>query len=180
MFCSAYISYVCTILQSIKYSIALCLENNVNISILKALYCWKMLTIIWQDRVATILQFLKYSVSVKHNKMRCASNMIWNLPINNLREMRINGCVDLGDLGGEAAPHCYGILVPQVGIEPWPLAIRLWSPNHWTSRIISQWVFRWNKIVVAFIVVEGLLWIYQINNTHLLSTYEHICSKRKS
>ena len=26
------------------------------------------------------------------------------------------------------------ILVPRPGIEPRPLAVRLWSPNHWTAR----------------------------------------------
>ena len=28
----------------------------------------------------------------------------------------------------------YGILVPQLGIEPKPLAVRAWSLNHWTTR----------------------------------------------
>ena len=28
----------------------------------------------------------------------------------------------------------YGILVPQLGIEPMPLALEAWSLNHWTSR----------------------------------------------
>ena len=27
-----------------------------------------------------------------------------------------------------------GILVPRPGIEPRPLAVKLWSPNHWTGR----------------------------------------------
>ena len=26
------------------------------------------------------------------------------------------------------------ILVPQPGIEPTPLAVKEWSPNHWTAR----------------------------------------------
>ena len=32
-------------------------------------------------------------------------------------------------------PHCaaYGILVPRPGTEPWSLAVRAWSPNHWTA-----------------------------------------------
>ena len=33
-------------------------------------------------------------------------------------------------------PHCvaYGISVPRPGIEPTPLAVELWCPNHWTAR----------------------------------------------
>ena len=33
-------------------------------------------------------------------------------------------------------PHCVacGILVPWSGIEPWPLAVKVPSPNHWTTR----------------------------------------------
>ena len=27
-----------------------------------------------------------------------------------------------------------GILVPRLGIEPGPLAVRVWSPNHLTTR----------------------------------------------
>ena len=27
-----------------------------------------------------------------------------------------------------------GILVPQPGFEPRPLAVKAWSPNHWTAR----------------------------------------------
>ena len=34
-------------------------------------------------------------------------------------------------------PRCTacGILVPRPGIEPGPLAVRAWSPNHWTARV---------------------------------------------
>ena len=28
----------------------------------------------------------------------------------------------------------YGILVPQTGIEPAPLAVKVRGPNHWTAR----------------------------------------------
>ena len=38
-----------------------------------------------------------------------------------------------------------GILVPQPGIEPWPLAMRVMSPNHWTAREfpnLSVWLQR--------------------------------------
>ena len=31
-------------------------------------------------------------------------------------------------------PRCCGILVPQLGIEPRPSAVRVQSPNHWTAR----------------------------------------------
>ena len=39
--------------------------------------------------------------------------------------------------------HCvaYGISVPQPGIEPTPLAVELWSPNHWTAREFSGTFF---------------------------------------
>ena len=32
--------------------------------------------------------------------------------------------------------HCmaYEILVPQAQMEPWPLAVKVLSPNHWTAR----------------------------------------------
>ena len=30
--------------------------------------------------------------------------------------------------------EAYGILVPWPGIEPMPSAVKMWSPNHWTSR----------------------------------------------
>ena len=28
----------------------------------------------------------------------------------------------------------WGILVPQLGTEPGPLAVKAWNPNHWTAR----------------------------------------------
>ena len=33
-----------------------------------------------------------------------------------------------------AKPHSFGILVPQLGIEPGPPAVEAWNPNHWTAR----------------------------------------------
>ena len=44
-------------------------------------------------------------------------------------------------------PHCEasGVFVPQSGIEPRPLSVRAWSPNHWTSRespCILPWHFK--------------------------------------
>ena len=35
----------------------------------------------------------------------------------------------------------YEILVPQPGIEPRPLAVRVLSPNHWTAREFPPWCF---------------------------------------
>ena len=36
-----------------------------------------------------------------------------------------------------------GILVPQPGIEPGPLAVKVRSPNHWTTREFPErWCFR--------------------------------------
>ena len=43
-------------------------------------------------------------------------------------------------------PHlkAYGILVPQPGIEPGLLAVKAWSPNHWTARAFLAYCFlRW-------------------------------------
>ena len=36
-----------------------------------------------------------------------------------------------------AVPQAYRILVPQPGIEPGPLAMKVQSPNHWTAREFS-------------------------------------------
>ena len=37
--------------------------------------------------------------------------------------------------GGEGARHApYGILVPRLGTKLAPLAVKVWSPNHWTAR----------------------------------------------
>ena len=33
-----------------------------------------------------------------------------------------------------AGPAACRILVPQAGIEPWPFAVKAWSPNRWTAR----------------------------------------------
>ena len=40
-------------------------------------------------------------------------------------------------------PRCTacGILVPQPGIEPRPLAVRVRSPNYWTAREFPIWLF---------------------------------------
>ena len=42
--------------------------------------------------------------------------------------------------GGACLAAC-GILVPQPGIEPGPLALRAQSPNHWTAREFPDTVF---------------------------------------
>ena len=34
-----------------------------------------------------------------------------------------------------------GILVPQPGIEPWPLTVKVPSPNHWTAREFPPLLF---------------------------------------
>ena len=37
-------------------------------------------------------------------------------------------------------PHCEacGILVPRSGIEPTPVAVKMWSPNHWITREVPN------------------------------------------
>ena len=32
----------------------------------------------------------------------------------------------------------YGVLVPWLGIEPRPLALRAWNPNHWNAREVPK------------------------------------------
>ena len=32
----------------------------------------------------------------------------------------------------------FGILVPPPGMKPGPLAVRAWSPNHWTVREVPS------------------------------------------
>ena len=41
-------------------------------------------------------------------------------------------------------PHhvACGMLVTQPGIEPGPLAVKVWSPNHWTAREFLQCLFK--------------------------------------
>ena len=40
-------------------------------------------------------------------------------------------------------PHCMAcrILVPWSGIEPGPSAVKVWSPNHWTTREFPMTTF---------------------------------------
>ena len=40
-------------------------------------------------------------------------------------------------------PHhsACGILVPQPGIEPRPLAVSAWSPNHWPTRELLKKIY---------------------------------------
>ena len=54
-----------------------------------------------------------------------------------------------------------GILIPWPGIEPGPLAVNAWSPNHWTTRELpsimfflnpwpsSQTTGLWNRYIIA-------------------------------
>ena len=39
-----------------------------------------------------------------------------------------------------------GILVPQLGIEPWPSAVKAWSPHLWTAREFPRVSFSKRKI----------------------------------
>ena len=41
---------------------------------------------------------------------------------------------------GGGAPCCTarGTLIPQPGIELVPLAVKAWSPNHWTTRVFPR------------------------------------------
>ena len=41
-----------------------------------------------------------------------------------------------------------GILVPQPVIEPVPLAVRTWSPNHWTIREFLEKYFKSNILSI--------------------------------
>ena len=51
-----------------------------------------------------------------------------------------------------------GIIIPQPGIEPGPLAVKVWSPNHWTARECPSWT----------------LFIHSVNKSlHLLTPTSH-------
>ena len=45
------------------------------------------------------------------------------------------------------------ILVPQPGIEPEPLAVKAWSPNHWTAKAFYFWLV----INIMEYSLEGLM-----------------------
>ena len=48
-----------------------------------------------------------------------------------------------------------GILIPQPGIEPMPSAVKAWSPNHWTSREVSQLIHFKDKEIEVHITSWG-------------------------
>ena len=39
----------------------------------------------------------------------------------------------------------WGILVPRPGIEPQPLVVKVWSPNHWTIREFPHYLSWWHQ-----------------------------------
>ena len=54
-----------------------------------------------------------------------------------------------------------GILVPQLGIEPLPLAMEVWGLNHWTSREVSALFFILSgaqRVTSRAIWVSGCSW----------------------
>ena len=56
----------------------------------------------------------------------------------------IIACLVVGFFWGGGPRHVAcgcGILVPQPGIEPGPLAVRTWSPSHWTAREFPRGAF---------------------------------------
>ena len=63
--------------------------------------------------------------------------------------------------------HCAacGILVPWPGIEPWPSAVKVWSPNPWTTREfpIFKNLFYWSIVDLYFelIFVKSLNYLPQ-------------------
>ena len=56
-------------------------------------------------------------------------------------------------LGGGLYLEAYGILVPQPGIEPRAAAVKVLSPNHWTTTEVPTWR---TLHVVPFISVQSL------------------------
>ena len=50
-----------------------------------------------------------------------------------------------------------GILVPQPEIEPVPLALEAWSPNHWTTREFPSFQFSIFSLIISF---GSVLYIY--------------------
>lgn len=61
--------------------------------------------------------------------------------------------------------HCAagGILPPQPGIEAWPMAVKVWSPNHWTTRefpttfkgLEHPWILVWEVGRVLELISYG-------------------------
>ena len=63
-------------------------------------------------------------------------------------------------------PRCAacGILVPRPGTEPRPTAVKVWSPNHWTTRE-SPLFLPLSQIFCCYCRVVGVsyvFWIYMI------------------
>ena len=67
-------------------------------------------------------------------------------------------------------PHCEvgRILVPPPGIEPRPLALKAWSPNHWTARefplLISFFKLVFIGVWLALLIPNGI----KVSPLHLL------------
>ena len=55
-----------------------------------------------------------------------------------------------------------GILVPQPGTERGPLAVNVWSPNHWTSRKFLMRVLLFFKLYLFIFGCGGSLVLYRL------------------
>ena len=55
-----------------------------------------------------------------------------------------------------AAPHGFWDIVPRPGIEPAPLALKAWSPNHWIpGNSQKEYIFNNLKMIILFIFWGG-------------------------
>ena len=72
---------------------------------------------------------------------------MWDLAAAGIEVYLLHWQADSLPLSHQGRPHFYfltfffwlhhtvfGILVPQPGIEPRPLAVEAWNPNHWATR----------------------------------------------
>ena len=67
-----------------------------------------------------------------------------------------------------------GILVPRPGIEPGPLAVKVWSPNHWTTREFLQVAFHlitWLSFYIMLFVCP-CLYILIFNGCDMTYIYD--------
>ena len=67
------------------------------------------------------------------------------------------------------------ILVPQPGIEPRPLAVKAWSPNHWTAREFPPAIFC-TRAIYCQRNTFGIINSYVLMRLYMQSLFEDMSS----